>query len=161
MIAPSLSFTRPDNLHLTLKFLGEVPEAEVKGITDALGGIQPVGAFPLIISGIVCFPERGRVRVVSADVEPAARLTQLQQLIDGALEAKGFPREGRAFHPHITLARARTPVPASVRQRFSAPDSAPDASTSMLVRDFVLMQSRLHPTGAQYTAAARFYINLP
>ena len=160
-LAPNLSFTRPHNLHLTLKFLGEVPDADVKGITDALAGIQPVGEFPFTTSGIVCFPECGRVRVVSADVEPPARLTQLQHLIDAAMEAKGFPRVRRPFHPHVTLARARTPLPAPVRKRLSAPDSAPDASTSMPANDFVLMQSRLHPKGAQYSPVARFYIKLP
>src|SRR5688572_33489642 len=67
-VAPYLSFTRPENLHLTLKFLGEVPDADVKGIADAVETVPPLGEFELTTDGgVVCFPERGRVRVVSAD----------------------------------------------------------------------------------------------
>ena len=160
-VTADLSLTRPENLHLTLKFLGEVPDAQVPRVTDALAAIAPVGEFDLKDAGIVCFPEGGRVRVVSAAVESTSNLIELHQRIEGAMEAAGFPREGRAYHPHITLARARNALPPPMRGRLMAADDASKPRESMRVHDFVLMESRLHPKGAQYTPAARFYINLP
>jgi 2'-5' RNA ligase len=160
-VAPNLSFTRPENLHLTLKFLGEVPDPDVPSLTDALNTVPPVGAFPLTTTGIICFPDRGRVRVISADVNAPDNLLQLQSHIETATEARGFARENRSYHPHITLARARTPLPPPMRQKLSDTGDAHGDAPSMPVNDFVLMQSRLLPKGAEYTPAARFYIKLP
>ena len=160
-IAPDLSFTRAENLHLTLKFLGEVPDAQVPRVSDALAAIGPVGEFDLKSVGIVCFPERGRVRVVSAAVESTPNLIELQRQIERAMEAAGFPREGRAYHPHVTLARARNALPPPMRGRLMALDDASEPTELMRVHEFVLMESRLHPKGAQYTPASRFYIKLP
>src|SRR5688500_8973137 len=119
-LTPNLSFTRPENLHLTLKFLGEVPDPAVPALTDALSSIPPIGEFPLTTTGIVCFPDRGRIRVISADLHPNLTLLQLHQQIDAVTESKGFPREQRAYHPHITLARARMPLPAPMRDELTA-----------------------------------------
>ena len=160
-VAGNLSFTPAENLHLTLKFLGEVPDAQVPRVSDALAAVGPVGEFDLKGGGVVCFPERGRVRVVSAAVESTPNLIELQRRIEGAMEAAGFPREGRAYHPHITLARARIALPAPMRGSLMALGDASEPAGWMRVHDFVLMQSRLHPKGAQYTPAARFYIKLP
>ena len=161
-VAANLSFTRPENLHLTLKFLGEVPDAQVPQVSSALASITRVGEFDLKCTGIVCFPERGRVRVVGAAVESISSLLELQRRIETAMEATGFPREGRPYHPHITLARARNPLPPAVRGRLTALVDASEARESMRVLDFVLMErAAFTRKGAQYTPAARFYINLP
>ena len=157
-VAPDLSCTSPQNLHLTLKFLGEVPDADVRSLTDALNTIPPVGQFPLTTTGILCFPDRGRVRVISASVNAPDNLLRLQSHIVSAAEATGFAREARTYHPHITLARARTPLPPPMRQKLNDRGDARAAAPTMLVNDFVLMESRLHSKGAQYTPAARFYI---
>jgi RNA 2',3'-cyclic 3'-phosphodiesterase len=159
--APNLSFTRPENLHLTLKFLGEVADADVTRITDALGSIAPVGEFDLRMAGIVCFPERGRVRVISADVELTANLVELQQRVEAAMEAVGFAHEQRAYHGHVTLARARAALPPVMRKRLTELPVPSEGAASMRVGQFVLMESRLHSRGPQYTPAARFYIKLP
>ena len=161
ILSPNLSFTRPENLHLTLKFLGEVADRDVPALTDALASISPVGEFELTTTGIICFPDRGRIRVISADVQPNATLLELQQRLDAVTELKCFPREQRPFHPHITLARARTPVPAPMRQTLTAAATTDKPAPTMTAHEFVLMESRLHPKGAGYTPSARFYIKLP
>src|SRR5687767_13170747 len=105
-LATNLSFTRPENLHLTLKLLAEVPDPDVPSLTDALNTIPRVGEFSLSTTGIICFPDRGRVRVISANVNAPHNLLQLHTQIETAMQAKGFARENRAYRPHITLARA-------------------------------------------------------
>ena len=141
-VAANLSFTRPENLHLTLKFLGEVPDAQVPRVADVLAAIAPVGEFDLNSAGIVCFPERGRVRVVSAAVEATSNLIEFQRRIETAMEATGSPREGRAYHPHITLARARNPLPPPMCGRLTALRATSGATEPMRVHDFVLAFTR-------------------
>ena len=94
-------FTRTENLHLTLHFLGEQPEAAVETLSDIL--LQaPRDAFSLALAGLGSFARTG---VLWAGLTPAPALIRLQRQLGTALRQAGFPVEARAFRPHLTLVR--------------------------------------------------------
>ena len=98
----------PDNLHVTLKFLGETPlelQADIQQqIAQAITG-QPT--IPLRVEGVGAFPTTLRPSVIWAGLSGAEPLVSMAQRIEALLEPLGFARESRAFHPHLTLARIK------------------------------------------------------
>jgi 2'-5' RNA ligase len=152
------SYVRPENLHLTLKFLGQVPDERVKEICDALELIPKAGPFELAVDRVECFPERGRVRVIGMGMVPPPQLLTLVNRIEATCKPLGFPLEGRPYTAHITLARAREPLQGSIRAQLveAAKDLLP--GPIMAVTQFVLMQSILKREVAEYTPAAHFAV---
>ncbi|HUI67171.1 MAG TPA: RNA 2',3'-cyclic phosphodiesterase [Nitrospirota bacterium] len=145
-------WTRPEGIHLTLKFLGEVPEAMIEEIKSALvQAAEATGRFRLKIAGAGAFPNPKKPRVVwlgvSGDID---RLSALQGSVEKLMGAIGFDREERAFSPHLTLARIKY-----LRPRFSwqkAIDSIKDIKLAEFEVDHVsLMKSDIKPSGAVYT----------
>ena len=155
---PKIAYTKPANLHLTLKFLGEVDKKRVDPIKESLSKIA-TQRIELHAAGIDCFPARGPVRIVTAAMN--GTLPPLRALVD-AIEQRckflGFEREQRAYKPHVTLGRARPVLSAKFRQLAS--DATVDLwpGPSVTPGDFVLMDSQLHPEGSVYTPVARFPI---
>lgn len=99
----------PRNLHLTLKFLGWVPPEAVPAIDGALRPVAARTPFQIQLRGVGAFPPQGRPRVIWVGVQQGADdLVSLAQSVEAALETIGFSREGRAFHPHLTLGRVKT-----------------------------------------------------
>ena len=138
----------PLQLHLTLFFIGEVPENRLKEILEALNAIQSQ-AMELNLIGVGCFPTPRRPRIIWAGLTAPNKLLELKTKVDRALENLGFPVEKRKFHPHITLARIKKPHPKGVTEylaRHSAFQSRP-----FLLREFQLYQSQLTPKGSVYT----------
>jgi len=143
----------PAGIHLTLKFLGDVGaervDAVIKALAQATAGVEP---FELKIEGLGFFPSERRVRVVWVGVkEPTGRLARLQRQVEASLEPLGFAPEDREFVPHITLGRLK--VPASIP---GVGDLARQQLGRMPVREIVLMESRLSPTGATYRPVTIF-----
>jgi len=99
----------PQNLHLTVKFLGEVPDREVTGVTDAVAHAAADAApFDLQIDECGCFPLRGLVRIVWVGaVETSGALLRCVEGVEKRLEDAGYPRERKRFSPHITIGRVR------------------------------------------------------
>ena len=145
-------WTRPEGIHLTLKFLGEVPEAKVSEMMNALAGVAVgVDMFRLDIAGVGTFPNPGNARVVWIGVEGETdRLLKLQAAVEDGMDSLGFERENRKFTPHLTLARIKF-----IRSRkawLSALDSVKDVRLpSIEVNAISLMKSELKPSGAVYT----------
>jgi 2'-5' RNA ligase len=140
------------NLHVTLKFLGQVEAARVESIAAALervGARTP--AFELAVRGLGAFPAPARARVVWAGLEPAARLAALAADVDTALATLGFARESRPFAAHVTLGRVR-----ESRRNPSLADALarPAPCGRLPVSRLSLMRSELHPRGARYTELA-------
>ena len=156
-LADAVSWVKPENLHVTLKFLGEVPDAVVPKLTDSLAGV-PVEPMRLTADHVVLFPKRGPVRVIAAgfagDVD---RLSKLFADVEDACAVAGFEREGRAYTPHATLGRARPGRggPGLRRLRDETFERFFPGPTFTADR-FVMMQSQLNPKGAIYTPAAHF-----
>jgi 2'-5' RNA ligase len=153
----ALNWTREENLHVTLKFLGAVADEHVPAIADALATVRVPGAISLRIEHLVFLPRRGPIRVLAAAVGGATdRLAALQAGIELALEPCGFSRERRAFFPHVTLARPRRERQISRQARADVASDQPLPGGEFVVDQFVLMQSDLSTGPPRYTRVARF-----
>jgi RNA 2',3'-cyclic 3'-phosphodiesterase len=143
------------NLHLTVKFLGEVAEDRIEDIAGALiGAVLGVEAFDAQVEGLGAFPSAARPRVVWAGVTGGAgALSDVAGRIDEALDALGFAREARPFSPHVTLGRVRQPgrAPALTEALRGA---AGRPFGRLRVARASLMRSELSPRGARYTELA-------
>ncbi|MCQ1539105.1 RNA 2',3'-cyclic phosphodiesterase [Methanocalculus taiwanensis] len=140
-----LAIVDPSLLHITLKFLGEVPADQVRGVGEVLHSVES-SPFTLRICGISSNNPK-RPRVIWAVVEDGGRTGALANEIDAALEPLGFSREKRPFRPHITLARVKEyhpDIPVAI-------DSLSDwVCGEMEVAGFVLKKSTLTPRGPIY-----------
>lgn len=154
-----ISVTRPENLHVTLKFLGEVEESAVGGLREALARVSADGPIPLRADGCELLPPRGPIRVVAAGLAgDDGRLRQLHRAVEACCDEQGFPPERRDFRPHVTLARARDAISASARARLSDQLRASLPGPPFEVKSFSLIESRLRMEGPQYMPLARFPI---
>jgi RNA 2',3'-cyclic 3'-phosphodiesterase len=153
---PKVAYTKPDNLHITLKFLGEVDPKRLPELTDSLGTIKPQ-TLQLQAAKLDCFPNKGPIRIIAADMDGSLPpLRALVQSIEQRCHYLGFEREQRAFRPHVTLARARPVLSQKFRPtiRELAPNLWP--GPKFAPGDFVLMNSELSSQGSVYTSVARF-----
>ena len=150
------SWTRPEGIHLTLKFLGEVLESKVPDLTNGLRrAAEGIGPFRLEVGGIGTFPGPKNARVVwvglSGDTE---RLSRLQAAVEETISGIGFERDERAFTPHLTLGRIKY-----IRSRdrwLKALEEVKDISLAGFdVTAVSLMKSELKPSGAVYTEMGR------
>ena len=152
---PGVKWVEPESIHLTLKFLGDIPSGRVPEIEGAVKeAARGVGAFHLEVGGLGVFPSTQRPRVawvaVTGEVE---RLAGLQKGIDSVLLPLGFPRESRPFTPHLTLARVRERASPQERRRFGelVMSTKFEARLPLEVSAISLMRSRLTAAGAIYS----------
>lgn len=156
--APSLRWTDAAKLHLTLAFLGELDDAQVQtAITAAQSAAARTRPFRVALAGTGYFGARWAPRVVWAGVGGETRvLLAAQARLADELAARGFPREGRAFAPHLTLARIKQPLaPAELERLLAAIERPPAGDTAaMTANSMVVMKSELRREGALYTPLA-------
>jgi 2'-5' RNA ligase len=152
-------WVRPENLHVTLKFIGEVAPAKLEGMRGALGAIRSDALADLKFRGLGFFPNANHPRVLWAGVDASPNLTALAGDIDRALESQGIAREQRAFAPHLTLARFEPPG-LHERLRIAIQKNAEREFGSLQTREFHLIESKLKPSGAEYTTIASFPFSL-
>ena len=154
----SVRLVRPEGIHLTLKFLGNVPRTRLEAIESAVHQLaEQCPAFTLELGGAGVFPNRNSPRVlwvgVGGELTP---LVSLHRGIEDALAALGFRREGREFGPHLTVGRLRDGASQADRRRaaqslFSAPLRT---GLPIEVHSVSLMRSTLSPDGAVYERLA-------
>lgn len=147
-----VSWVRPEGMHLTLKFLGNVPEADIPRIGDALHEVAvPRTPFRIGVEGAGAFPNLRRPRVVWADIrEGREELIALATAVDDVLAGLGFPPEKRPFSPHLTLGREKEPKQLE-RLIALVQSHADDRFGEMTVNEVILFRSQLSPKGAKYT----------
>ncbi len=144
-----------ENLHVTLKFLGEVGEDRLDAVRGALGKVRSQQAVAVEFRGLGFFPNEKNPRVLWAGVEASANLKTLAADIEGAMEKLGFPREKREFSPHLTLARFERPrLPEPLRKAIA--ENAQQEFGSLRTSEFHLIQSKLKRSGAEYTTLTTF-----
>ena len=149
--AGQASWVAPSKLHLTLKFLGDIDEGRVPEIAARLREIATAHrSITLDIGGAGVFPNLRAPRIVWMGVETDARLELLGHDIERAFEALGFPMEGRAFRPHITLGRLRSPLDAARRGALQDALRASTIRRRIPVQTVDLMASTLGAGGSSY-----------
>jgi RNA 2',3'-cyclic 3'-phosphodiesterase len=147
------SFNREDNLHLTLKFLGNVPLSDVQKVSDAVErAAKSVSPFDLTFSDCGSFPQHGRPSVLWISAQGSG-LQILHDAIENELAEVGFTRESRPFHPHLTIARLRHSQGA--RQLTELHRSLGFAPIAFDVSEVVVFSSELLKQGSKHTAISR------
>lgn len=165
--APDARWVKPESLHVTLKFIGEQPDATVLTIKEALAAIKAAKT-EIQFRGYGFFPTANSARVFWLGMEAGPELASLASAIDERTATLGIAKEERAFSPHLTLARAggrsgsprrmKGDRPNRVFQRLQEKLAALPAPEfgRMTPREFFLYQSQLSPKGSKYTKLERF-----
>lgn len=167
--APDARWVGSESLHVTLKFIGERPPEAVEQIKGSLAGIRGESA-EIGFRGYGFFPTAKAPRVFWVGIETGPQLKVLASAVDDAMFALGIAREDHAFSPHLTLARGgKSGAPKwrkgdgpntkfeRLQERLGALPQ-PEFGT-MTAREFFLYQSKLSPSGSQYTKLERFALS--
>lgn len=152
-------FVRPEGIHLTLKFLGETGSDRLATVEAALALAVPAPPrFRISVGCVGSFSDRRAPRIIWAGLEgETGALSLLAERVETRLAAAGFQREGRAFQPHLTLARLPQALTAAQREtaaRVSAEVALP-RTPPLIVQQVSLMRSQLGPGGARYECLGR------
>ncbi len=150
---PGARWVSADNMHVSLRFVGEVDEGVAEDLDAALSAVHGP-AFDLSLAGVGCFQSGRRVRVVWASVDGSAALTHLHGKVESAVVRSGFGPEGRKFKPHVTLARLKN-TPVGKVSGFLEAGHGFSAGPVPVTR-FTLYRSHLNRDGAQYEALADY-----
>lgn len=148
-------WVRIEGLHVTLKFIGETPPENAEKIQSALRAVPVPAPFEMRFRGLGFFPDERRPRVLWAGIQAAPTLAALAEAVESVLAPMGIPREGRAFAPHLTLARFGSPR--GLQELRAAIESAGALEFGVAtVTEFHLYESVLKRGGAEYTRVATF-----
>jgi 2'-5' RNA ligase len=148
-------WSRADNIHLTLKFLGNISRDSVHKLSDAASravkGLEP---FKIRAEGIGAFPPHESPRVLWIGIEDCeGKLAELHARLEAECETAGFPKESRHFHPHLTLARLRKPQHA--RMLAAAHKAMEFEPAEISVSELLVIKSELSSAGSTYTTISR------
>lgn len=146
-----VSWVKPGNVHVTLKFLGEVTENRLEeiysGTVKALSGAR---SFNLRLKNLGCFPNLTRPRVVWVGVDKGEeKLSEMQKRIEEELYKVGFPKEERKFSAHLTIGRVKSPK--NIEKLVELIEKTDFETEEVKVKEVMVMKSQLHPLGAIYT----------
>ncbi len=137
----------PENLHINLKFLGEVSDSEVEKIKDVIKVVRGFGYFTLQLKEVKAFPSNSRINVLWIGAH-SDKLVRLMELIDTELNKLGFGRE-REYKPHVTLARVKKKIP-EIGSFLGAYDFG-----TLDVKEIELIKSELGKDGPRYETIAK------
>jgi 2'-5' RNA ligase len=154
-VSPPARWVRAESLHVTLKFIGEVSESRLDAIRSALAGVRSDQLVTLEFRGLGFFPSEKHPRVFWAGIEASPNLKTLAAAIEQTVEKLGITREQRTFSPHLTLARFEPPK-LPERLRAAVQESASHEFGSLSTSQFHLIESKLKPSGAEYTTLESF-----
>jgi RNA 2',3'-cyclic 3'-phosphodiesterase len=154
------SWSRVENIHLTLKFFGNVEAERIQKISEAADRVvKQFSTFQINVGETGVFPRASRPQVLWIGVgDPSGQLTALQEKFENECAAEGFAKENRAYRPHLTIARlrrpegARTLAEAHLRMRFEPVEVA--------VKEIVVFRSELSPKGSKYTSISKHHLNI-
>ncbi len=150
-----VKWLKPENIHLTLKFLGETDREKIEAIGELLEETaRRHSPFTIEVGDLGAFPEMKRPRVIWLGVERRRELIALAGDIEERLEGFGFEKEKRAFRPHLTLGRVKVP-PDSSKLADAFRRIGAVSFVSLDVKMILLLQSTLTPHGAVYQVLSR------
>jgi len=150
-----IRWVRPEGIHLTLKFLGDVETGELESVRNVLSEVVPrFSSFSFSASGLGCFPSFEGPRVIWVGIrEQSGTLAALQAALEDGLAGQGFRKENRTFHPHLTLGRIRRGVRQDDQQSVGKVLKAMQRFSlgKVHVKEISLVRSELKSSGAVYT----------
>ncbi len=155
-----LQWVRPDSVHLTLKFLGDIQETQVHDLRSAVGeALRSVAPFSIEVTGLGVFPDLRAPRVLWVGLTggagtggPPTALLQLANVVETSVEPLGYPPETRPFNPHLTLTRIKEGSKEVGRAMARIGLLEREVQLGQLeVRRVALIQSELKPSGSVYT----------
>ena len=149
------SWTNTDNVHLTLKFLGNISLDQVSRLSEAAtAATADLGSFQLRVGSTGVFPGRSRPKVLWIGVnDPSRGLAQLHSRLETECAVKGFPTEDRAFKPHLTIARLRENRDARKLVDAHLAQSFPEVTFD--VAELIVFRSELSSHGSNYTVISK------
>ncbi len=152
----AVRWMRSDQIHLTLKFLGEVPDEKVPSVCQAAATVAgEYGPFELELRGTGCFPPGGQARIVWAGIiDPPQTLIDCQRACEQACAELGFKKENRKYVPHLTVGRVRDSR-ASREIRAAVECESQFSAGPFVAGELVLFQSILRPSGPTYHVVSR------
>ncbi len=150
---PGARWVDTDNMHVTLRFIGEVDSIQAEDIDAALSDVREP-AFELALGGVGCFDSGRKVRMVWAGVARSDGLMHLRDKVESTIVRAGFEPERRKFKPHVTLARLRNTTSARVGPYLETHNTF--AAGPFPVDRFELLRSYLSHTGARYQSIADY-----
>ncbi|MFL6216371.1 MAG: RNA 2',3'-cyclic phosphodiesterase [Blastocatellia bacterium] len=154
-----ISWVKPANIHLTIKFLGDVAASRIDDVRQAVErACQGIPPFEITVAGAGGFPSARSPRVLWVGLNPMPdELRKLHSNIEAALEREGFAREAKRFSPHLTMARVRDPfkAKATVEELMAMGFAAETFAAS----EVIVMRSDLHPSGSIYTPQAVVHLS--
>jgi 2'-5' RNA ligase len=154
-VCASAHWVRLEGAHVTLKFIGEFPSDRLEEIKTALAAVAVPPPFKISFRGIGFFPDQWRPQVLWAGIEAGPELRALAESVNVSLAPLGIASERRAFSPHVTLARFKSPEKLeALRAAIAA--GGPYEFGESIANEFHLYQSVLKPAGAEYTRLASF-----
>jgi 2'-5' RNA ligase len=155
--AGDVRWARPEGIHLTLKFLGNIQEDDIPKISEALAPVaSQASPFQCTVGSLGAFPNLKNPRVIWAGVDdPSGQLESLQRAVEARLEGLGFRSEKKVFKPHLTLGRVKS---ARGKKDLTARVEACRNETMgpIEVNEIILFRSDLKPTGAVYSNLKSF-----
>ena len=149
-------WVRPENIHLTLKFLGDISPGQVDRISGAMAAaVRGILPFTLAVGGLGVFPGPNRPRVIWVGIGGIIQpLHELQRNLEERLAEAGFPKDSRSFKGHLTVGRFKEPAdPATIRQVLAQYSEL--GNETFETGGIVLFKSDLGPSGAVYTHLKR------
>ena len=155
---PGARWVEPENLHLTLRFIGEVDEPTAEEIDYALRQIE-VGPLDLTLTGLGTFGKHGNEHTLWVGVAPSPQLTHLQAKVESAIMRSGQPAEERKFTPHVTIARMNRPD--LIHLRHFIEGNGLFQAGPFYVGQFTLFESVPGNGGPVYNALADYPLSLP
>ena len=152
-------WTRPENIHLTLKVLGNIPVSDVKKLSQAAASaVESLNPFKLTAENCGSFPTHGPPRVLWIGItDSSAQLARLYERLDEECATAGFPKETRPFHPHLTLARIRHT--ANARSLGTAHRALDFPPSEFEVTELLVIRSELGKDGSRYTTVSRHVLH--
>jgi len=151
-----ISWVRPDNVHITLKFLGDTEKERINSLVEALSELSSaIMAFRLRSNGLGAFPSRKSPRNLWLGIDESVELAALKEGLEEALSQAGFEKDNKPFRPHLTLCRLRSKE-ASKAMGSMALDIKAEKKVAFDVDRFVLYKSILGPHGASYDIIREF-----
>lgn len=158
--APSdVSWSRVENIHLTIKFFGDVEAKNISPIASAASrAVSTFQPFPISIAGAGAFPKTSQPRVLWIGVkDDTGQLSELHARFEKEAAGEGFIEEARGFHPHLTIARIRKPAGAQLLAETNQQLGFEPVETT--VNELVVFRSELSSKGSKYIALSRHHLS--